>query len=158
MKKNSETHIIMFPFQCSFCGSKEQPRTTTDSKNSDPEPLVSVISFYCSWDLLSVYKTRTDCKASMGRGESGRSFICSLHIGGSVLRQWMCSLQLHHVTFTASLASSICLWNFTSCKMQNSPPSKQQPLATNPLFWMNESKCNYAVCELYNLTTLFLCL
>lgn len=69
MKKNnnSETHIIMFPFQCSFCGSKEQLRTIADSKNSDPELLVSVISFYCSWDLLSVYKTRADCKASMGR-------------------------------------------------------------------------------------------
>lgn len=44
------------------------------------------------------------------------------------------------------------------CKTAPPPPSKQQPLATNPFFWMNEIKCNYAVCELYNLTTPFLCL
>lgn len=107
--------------------------------------VVFVIRFYCSWSLLSVYKTRADCRRPWGVREMGVSSSRFTSASSSCISS-RCSLQLHPITFTVSSLSYLSYtWDFKSMsKMQNlcSSHSLQFP------FWMIKNKSYYAGCEL----------
>lgn len=146
----------MFPFQCSFCGSKEQLRTTADSKNQNR--LCLSLAFIAVEICLVFTKPEQIAKRPWGGVRAaGVSSVRSTSAAACCVSECaVCSFTMLH-SQRRCLHPSVSE-TLQAVKRKTAPPSKQLPLATNPFFWMNESKCNYAVCELYNLTTLFLCL
>lgn len=100
-KKPLKYTSLCFHVSAAPQNSWTQQRTV---KLTDAAPFVFVIRFYCSWGLLSVYKTRADCKRPCGVREAGVSSVRFTSASTCCVSE-MCSLQLHPVTFTVSLPS-----------------------------------------------------
>lgn len=114
---------------------RAEPRRPTAKTHKNPELLVFVTSFYCSWDLPSVYKTRADCKASMGRW-AGRGWEQQdFHLFALQRRRRAASMIVQSAVSHSQCRClrPVCSRHFTSCKCKTAPPISNSSSSSNLL-------------------------